>query len=139
MELKNVKVIQILPIESGTAKDGKEWRKQQIVVEIQGDYPRKMIIALWSTLIGTNPPVGCFADISFDIESREYNGRWYTDVKCWKIVQVGIPVDTGNKKSNKTDTKTDRLPETDFPFPPIESNTSSNIPIEQEEDDGLPF
>lgn len=83
------KLIQILPLQTGTGKNG-EWRKQDIVVETDGQYPKKVCISIWGDKI--NPGhlvVGNKLKIDFDVESREYNSRWYTDVKAWKVELVG--------------------------------------------------
>jgi hypothetical protein len=79
------KLIQILPLESGVGRNG-EWKKQNIVVETEAQYPRKICISIWGDRI--NPAqlqIGHSLTIDFDLESREFNGRWYTDVKAWKV------------------------------------------------------
>ncbi len=79
------KLTQLLPLESGMGKNG-EWKKQNIIVETDGQYPKKICITIWGDKI--NPgllQIGNDLTIDFEIESREYNGRWYTDVKAWKI------------------------------------------------------
>lgn len=76
---------QVLPMESGVGRNG-EWKKQNIIVETEGQYPKKICISIWGDKI--NPAQlqsGNKLTIDFDIESREFNGRWYTDVKAWKI------------------------------------------------------
>ena len=84
MELKG-KLIQVLPLQTGTGKNG-EWKKQDIIVETQSQYPKKVCISIWGDKINTSKlQVGNMLNVSFDVESREYNGRWYTDVKAWKI------------------------------------------------------
>lgn len=82
------KLIQMLPLQSGTGKNG-EWKKQDIVVETEGQYPKKICFSTRADKINLNQfQVGNFLKIDFDIESREYNGRWYTDLKAWKIEHV---------------------------------------------------
>lgn len=79
------KLIQTLPLQTGQGKNG-DWKKQDIIVETKGQYTKKICISLWGDKI--NPEqltVGNELDIDFDIESREYNGKWYTEVKAWKI------------------------------------------------------
>lgn len=79
------KLIQILPLQSGTGKNG-EWKKQDIIVETQDQYPKKICVSLWGTKfqhVSLNS--GELYTIDFDVESREFNGRWYTDVKAWKM------------------------------------------------------
>lgn len=83
------KVIQLLPLQTGTGKNG-AWKKQDIVVETEGQYPKKVCISVWGDKIdASHLTVGNKLKIDFDIESREYNSRWYTDVKAWKVEVVG--------------------------------------------------
>lgn len=79
------KLIQLLPLQTGTGKNG-QWKKQDIIVETHGHYPKKICISIWGDKINESQLVaGNFLNIDFDIESREFNGKWYTDVKAWKI------------------------------------------------------
>ena len=120
----SAKLIQILPLQSGNGKNG-EWKKQDIIVETQEQYPKKICVSVWGDKIPSQPLiVGINLLIDNDIESREYNGRWYTDVKAWKI-QV-----SGEEKSLEI----------------IQNNVGSNfekdsssIGIFDDEDDDLPF
>jgi hypothetical protein len=83
------KLIQLLPLQTGSGKNG-GWKKQDIIVETSGQYPKKVCISLWGDKIDNNKlKVGNLLKIDFDIESREYNSRWYTDVKAWKIEVEG--------------------------------------------------
>ncbi|SRR5690554_5735379 len=80
------KLIQILPLQSGTGRNG-EWKKQDIIVETQDQYPKKICVSLWGNKFEHVPlNEGDMYTIDFDVESREYNGRWYTDVKAWRLV-----------------------------------------------------
>src|SRR5579862_813241 len=83
------KLIQLLPLQSGTGKNG-QWKKQDIIVETEATYPKKICVSVWGDKIdaGQLQP-GNQLKIDFDVESREYNGRWYTDVKAWKIEVAG--------------------------------------------------
>lgn len=79
------KLIQLLPLQSGTGKNG-EWKKQDIIVETLDQYPKKVCITLWGNKFDhVSLQSGDQYTIDFDVESREFNGRWYTDVKAWKI------------------------------------------------------
>ncbi len=83
------KLIQLLPLQTGAGKNG-AWKKQDIIVETEGTYPKKICISIWGDKINEALlKVGSQLSISFDVESREYNGRWYTDVKAWKIEPAG--------------------------------------------------
>jgi hypothetical protein len=83
------KLVQMLPLQTGNGKNG-EWKKQDIIVETGGQYPKKVCISIWGDKINTSLlQIGKSLNISFDVESREYNGRWYTDVKAWKVEAAG--------------------------------------------------
>src|SRR5689334_12277963 len=80
------KIIQLLQLQEGQGKNG-PWKKQEFILETGDTYPKKVCIAVWGDKIDLNSfKPGSMVDVSFDVESREYNGRWYTDVKAWKIV-----------------------------------------------------
>ncbi len=79
------KVVQVLEEQSGTSKNG-PWRKQEFILETQDQYPQKVCITQWGDNIDQfNVQEGEQLTAHVDIQSREYNGRWYTDVKAWKI------------------------------------------------------
>ncbi|MBL7812845.1 MAG: DUF3127 domain-containing protein [Bacteroidetes bacterium] len=83
------KVIQILPKQTGQGKNG-TWEKQDYVIETEGRYPKKLCFNLWGDKINSfNLKDGDQIQVKFDLESREYNGRWYTEVRAWDIVKQG--------------------------------------------------
>ena len=87
MEIKG-RIIHVLPLQEGVSKAGNPWKKQEYVLETEEQYPRK--VYQYPAAIGEDVVV------SFDLESREFNGRWYTDVRAWKIeksapVAQGVP------------------------------------------------
>jgi hypothetical protein len=76
------KLTQLLPLQIGTGKNG-EWKKQDIIVETSSEYPKKICVTIWGDKINESQlHIGNELKIDFDIESREYNGRWYTDIKA---------------------------------------------------------
>ena len=76
------KLTQLLPVQTGTGKNG-EWKKQDIIVETDGQYPKKVCISIWGDKINEAQLQTCnLLKIDFDIESREYNSKWYTDIKA---------------------------------------------------------
>ena len=84
MEIQG-KIIQLLPEQSGEGRNG-TWRKREYILETQDQYPKKVCFNLWGDKIDQNPvKEGDSVKVFFDVESREFNGRWYTDVKGWKI------------------------------------------------------
>nr|DAJ31174.1 MAG TPA: protein of unknown function (DUF3127) [Caudoviricetes sp.] len=89
-------IVQMLPYEGGTSKAGKEWRKQVFILETQDQYPRKVAISLLNDNIDKYAiQVGMIVTANIEIESREWNAKWYTEVKAWQITSTqGQPVAT---------------------------------------------
>ena len=84
------KLIQVMPVQTGMGKNG-EWRKQSIILETDGMYPKKVCVTVWGDKINDSLlQIGNMLDVSFDIESREYNGNWYTDLRAWKVDVAGV-------------------------------------------------
>lgn len=79
------KLLQLLPLQTGQGKNG-PWKKQEVILETEGQYPKKVCVAIWGDKADEKIlQIGNSLKIDFDVESREYNGRWYTDVKAWKV------------------------------------------------------
>lgn len=94
------KLTQLLPLQTGTGKNG-EWKKQDIIVETDGQYPKKVCISIWGDKINESQLiVGNSLVIDFDIESREFSGRWYTDLKAWKIELASQAIASINQLDN---------------------------------------
>lgn len=95
MELKG-KVIQLLPAQSGMGKKG-PWKKQEFILETQSQYPKKVCLSTWGDKIDQfGVAEGDLLNVSVDLESREYNGRWYTEARAWKIEKAGSSAPSGN-------------------------------------------
>ena len=115
MEIKG-KIIEILPEKSGQSANG-EWRKQEYILETASNYPKKICFMAWGDKIGEfNLQQGENVEVSVDLESREYNGRWYTDVKAWKVSKDGINANNPpsyeghNSNENKVSLEEDDIP-----------------------------
>lgn len=83
------RIVHRLPVFSGTSARG-NWSKQEFIVETLDTYPRKVCVSLFGE--DKIKELDAFADgevvkISFNLESREYNNRWYTEVRAWRIVK----------------------------------------------------
>jgi len=81
------KIQQILNPESGVSRAGKEWKKQEFVIETEEQYPRKVCFTLFGDKLSLidGLAAGQDVEVSFNIESREYNGKWFHNVNAWKI------------------------------------------------------
>ncbi|MBP1629354.1 MAG: hypothetical protein H6Q15_247 [Bacteroidetes bacterium] len=81
------KLVKVLPEETGNGKNG-QWVKGAFVIETEGQYPKKVHFTLWGEervasikVINPNDQIKVY----FDVESREFNERWYTDLRCFRI------------------------------------------------------
>ena len=79
------KVIQFIGERSGTSKAGNPWKVKEYVLETNENYPRKIAFDFFGDRADQFPlNVGDEIRLSFDIESREYQGRWFTSIRGWK-------------------------------------------------------
>lgn len=113
------KLIKILDQVSGEGRNGR-WVKQEFVIETPGEYPKTICFSLWGedkVKLITSLPEGSSVKVSFDVSSREFKGRWYTELRAWKV-------QSGSQNANNQN------------LPPINEN---DIPPESEGGDDLPF
>lgn len=126
MEIKG-RIIQILPLVTGTSAKG-EWKKQDYILETEAQYPKKVCFNCWGDKVDQfNIQMGEELIVSIDIESREFNGRWYTDVRAWKVdrAQAAMQQEAPQGQFGGT------------PFPPAEyfnpqqssSNSTDDLPF----------
>ncbi len=124
MEVKG-KIIVALPEVSGTSQTGKAWKKREYVLETQDSFPRKIHFDFFGERADQYPlNLGDDIVLSFDIESREYNGRWYTSIRGWKAEKAN----SGAAAGMPTDTN----------YPPVD-NLMPPAPSAPEANDDLPF
>ncbi|MBR6547551.1 MAG: DUF3127 domain-containing protein [Bacteroidales bacterium] len=127
-----------LNVQTGTSARG-TWSKQEFILEYQeGNFPTQVCLNVWGddkVRELDKYQVGDKVKISFNLSSREYNGRWYTDVRAWRIEPAGAaaPAQTQTPGYNSA-------PATDsYPAPaaaPMPSADDMSSPLE---DDDLPF
>lgn len=82
------KIIAVLPERGGISKTGNEWKMQEYVLETTGEqYPKKVCFNVFGAdkIAQFNIQAGEEMVVSFDINAREYNGRWYNDIRAWKV------------------------------------------------------
>lgn len=84
------KVIAVLAAQQGTSqRTGNTWMSQEFVIETPGQYPKKSCFRLFGAdKIGNAASLlvpGTDVKVSFDIDAREYNGRWFNSLDAWKI------------------------------------------------------
>lgn len=122
MEIKG-KVILALPEISGTsASSGKAWKKREYVLETHDNFPKKVHFDFFGDRADQYPlNPGDEITLSFDIESREYQGRWYTSIRGWKAEKEG----SAFNQQATTIPPMDNVP----PPPPAPSNENDDLPF----------
>ena len=119
MELKG-KVVGILDLQTGEGRNG-TWRKQEYVLEtLDAKYPKKVCVAVWGDKIDQfGLQVGEEVIASIEIESREFNGRWYTNVQAWRVqreqaqdmgINQEVPMESAPPSFVQDENETDDLP-----------------------------
>ena len=93
------KIIAVLPERGGVAKTGNEWKMQEYVLETHEQFPKKLCFNVFGAdkIAAFNIQAGEELTVSFDVNAREYNGRWYNDIRAWKVERgtaVPAAVDT---------------------------------------------
>lgn len=94
------KIIAALEPRSGVSKtSGSPWMTQEFVLEtVNEQYPKKMMFSIFGEdkIQQAAISVGDVVVVSFDVNAREYNGRWYNDIRAWRVshdVPGNIPVE----------------------------------------------
>ena len=79
------KLIQVLNAQSINGKNG-PLTKQEFVIETGEKFKKNVCLTMWGAVIDTfNYQPGETITVSFDLSSRGYNGKWYTEAKAWKV------------------------------------------------------
>lgn len=87
MEIQG-KIIAVLPTRSGTSARGTQWSSQTAVIETQEQYPKKLAFDVINDKIEQlNIQLGEILTVQFDINAREYNGRWFNSVNAWNVIR----------------------------------------------------
>ena len=127
MELAG-KGIAVLEPRGGVSKNGNEWKVQEYVIETHDQYPRRMCFDVFGAdkIQQFNIQVGEELNVFFDIDAREWQGRWFNSIRAWKVERVNADAQ--------------QMPPMDAPFPPL--NAAPAAPVDfssSDEKDDLPF
>ena len=129
MEIKG-KIIQKFDLQSGTSKAGNPWKKQNYLLETLDNYPKKIYFDFFGDRADQYPlNVGDMINLSFDIECREYQGRYYTDIRGWKAEKLDA-----NAPATQPVAAAPQAPVMDNVAPPVTDTTFT-----QTQEDDLPF
>ena len=128
MEIKG-KIITAYPMQEGNnSQTGSTWKKQEFVMETLETYPKKIHFSIWGDRIETsNISKDDLIEAKVNIESREYNERWYTSIRAWSVKKIGT--------AEPDQCNTDPVPP---PLPPNNQPPAAVDPKENTGDD-LPF
>lgn len=135
------KIISVLQPRSGvSARTGNPWMTQEYVLEVPGQFPRHMVFNIFGEdrIKQFNIQIGDDVTVQFDIDAREYNGRWYNDIRAYNVIRGAVaPVGVAPAATEAS------------PFPPqqpasVDQTATSPFPPAQEpagegSTDDLPF
>ena len=82
------KAIAALPVKSGVSqRTGEQWQSREYVIETQEQYPKKICFEVFGSdkLKEFNIRNNDLIKVHFDINAREYNGKWYNSIRAWKV------------------------------------------------------
>ncbi len=140
MELTG-KIIACLEPRGGvSARTGNQWKSQEFVIETVDQYPKKCVFTVFGEdkIAQFNIQLGDTLTVSFDIDAHDWNGRWFNDIRAWKVDRVdaaqamagGVPPMAAAPGV--------------FPPPPVNDASGNNVPFSQNDSeagsaDDLPF
>ena len=88
------RIIAVMEKRSGQSqRSGNTWASQDYVLETQEQYPRRCLFNVFGEdkINEYNLQIGSEVTVSFDINAREYNGRWFNDIRVWNVVPAAAP------------------------------------------------
>lgn len=139
------KIIAVLPAQGGVSqRTGNPWKSQDYVIETHDTYPKKCCFRIFGEdkINQMNIQLGEELTVSFDIDSHEYQGRWFNDVRAWAVNRniqpapgVGVaPVAAAPGAAVAAPVTAPAAPDAaTSPFPPAQEPAADNGT------DGLPF
>lgn len=134
MELTG-KIIEVLPARGGVSKNtGNEWKVQEYVLEVPGQYPRRMCFDVFGAdkIAQFNIQPGEELTVSFDIDAHKWQDRWFNSIRAWKVDRTPV-----NAAAQPAPTQSQPAQQPQAPFPPA----GSPAPFGSADDsnDDLPF
>lgn len=114
------KILKMMPEVTGQGKNG-QWVKQEFVIETREQYPKKVCMSAWGDKVKELKKFSSGDDVqvAFNVESREYNERWYTDLRIWRI--------QGSAAASSQAADDPFYPDQEPPF--VSDNTSDDLPF----------
>lgn len=115
--------------QSGTSANG-AWQKQEFVITTEDQYPKTVCFNTWGPKVDDliNFSEGNRVKVHFDVSSREYNEKYYTELRAWKIeLEDGGKATTQVPPAHNQSTQTQSVPPT--PAPAASSETEDDLPF----------
>ena len=132
------RIIKVLEPRGGVSnRTGNPWKTQDFVIEeTVGQYPKRMVFNVFGedNLARFNIQEGQELTVSFDVNAREYNGRWFNDIRVWNVVPAATAAPVAQPAAP--------FAQSAAPFPPAEPAAAPAQPsFDNAEDDSsdLPF
>lgn len=128
------KVVRLGNLTEGTSARG-PWRKQELIIETEEQYPRTVCLICWTNQVDEIQQFapGQTIKAQIHIESREFNGKWYTDVRVWRFDPVGAA--TAQAVAPAQPTQQPAMHQT----PPAAAPATEFYPPAEDSVDDLPF
>ena len=140
------KFLKVLPEQNGESQRG-PWVRGGFVIETEEQFPKQVCFSLWGedkVAVVRNMIAGTQLKAYFSPESREFNERWYTDLRCFRIdtfnpiISGGVTTQTEQGFASPQQ-QTTSAPKPQTSEPKVEEYGSFNNTAEPQEDDDLPF
>lgn len=98
MEISGKIIAALEPRGGISQRTGNPWKTQEFVIETHDQFPRHCVFNVFGEdkLRDFNIQVGEELTVSFDIDAREYNGRWYNDIRAWRVQRGVVAAPTVN-------------------------------------------
>ena len=134
MEIQGKVIASLEPQRFVSSKNGNEYVTIVFVIETQGQYPKKVAMKV----IGEDKfkqmgiAIGGIYNVSFDVESREWKGKWFTECQAWRTQRV----DGTQEQTQQATTQTTRKPATAHAQKPLPENNGG---CDGEQNVDLPF
>lgn len=134
------RIIKALEQRTGvSSRTGNPWKMQDFVIEeTVGQFPKRMVFNVFGeeNLNRFNIQEGQEVTVSFDINAREYNGRWYNDIRAWNVVAATPAAPIATQPAAQPVAAAQPA----APFPPAEQAPAQNtFEATPNEGDDLPF
>lgn len=132
------KVVRLGGLTEGTSARG-PWRKQDLIIETDEQYPKTICLTCWTNQVDEiqNMVPGQMIKAQIDISSREFNGKWYTDIRVWRFDPVGQTVP--NTSQTQAAAASAPMHQTPTPGAGVQSTQEPSYFGDDNNGDDLPF